>query len=561
MASSYFTTSLMPSGNRLITDSFCPGIESPTTASMRPDPMVQIQSLQEGLGLDILSSSGDSLQWVVGTPAMSETEDTEDDERQFWLVMETGAQMAVTYNSNSDNQDDAKQFTEWAATDSVERPLVIIPTSDSSLNDTTIFMPLEPPLMTSRLSDAVPTPNGGLLLVEAVADGTYQLTQLNADMEDVTHESLRSDVQRPLPDTHWAYSSTSTPPKWALYSDATSRYGHAVIGDALEGNTLTVLEWNDDTEQVEFHSQTELLDSSNNNSNEDTVFEGLGPMWGDVDGDGHDDLITTISNSTVGARLRVYHVIDLISTEESSSGNTVLEMLAQAPAIGLGGRWLHQLAVGPLGPNGEQEIVEIRTPHIGGIVQYYQYKAPEPESQQPGSLQLVASTTPFTSHDIRSRNLDRTLVGDLNGDGIPELVVQNQKKDTLVGLQRTENAVNGVEMVWSVPLPSPLESNIGVSCSGSGIRELLFGTRARELVRLQFFPVVIGTGEEDGNSTPNGNEARADGESVDSGSPTSGAVGGLEFLFMPGSHSQHQGRFYSFVLMLAMFWRKASHHF
>ena len=554
----------MPSGNRLITDAFCPGIESSATGYMRREPVVHIESLQEALALDITNGSGDSLQWVVGTPVMSETEDTEDDVRQFWLVMESGAQMAVTYNSNSDNQDDAKQLTEWEATDSAERPLVITLASDSSLNDTTmtVFTPLKPPIMTSPLSEAVPTPNGGLLLVEAVADGTYQLTQLNSGMEDVTHESLRSDVQRPLPDTHWAYSSTSTPHKWALYSEATSRYGHAVIGDALEGNVLTVLQWNDATEQVEFDSQTELLDNSSNNSNEDTVFEGLGPMWGDVNGDGQDDLITTISNSTVGARLRVYHVVDLTSAENSdnSNSNNALEVLAQAPAIGLGGRWLHQLAVGPLGPNGEQEIVEIRTPHIGGIVRYYQYEQPEPESKQPGSLQLVASTTLFTSHDIRSRNLDRVLVGDLNGDGIPELVVQNQKKDTLVGLQRTENIVDGVELVWSVPLPTPLESNLGVSCSDSGIRELLFGTRARELVRLQFFPAIIGTGEEDGNNVPNSNEARTDGESLDSESPTSGAVGGSQYLRSPGFHSQHQGQFLA-VSMLTIFLRKASHHF
>ena len=531
------------------------------------DPVVQIQSLSEALvlnnsplssGSSSSSSSSTAIQWVLGTPPATETEETDDpDQRQFWMVLDSGAQLAVTYSDNNVDDNTSASRTqdgsitdtvEWEDTDSADRPLVVHSVTEPSVNGTTSmtsFLPLPAPVGTSPWSGAVPTPSGGWLLVEQTAEeGTYQVTQLNEAMEDITHESLRSQVSRPLPDTHWAYSfptgnNNNVTPKWALYSQATNRYNHAVIGDALEGNALTVLQWNDDTQQVEFFRETTLV-VDDNNDDDDTVFEGLGPMWADVDGDGHDDLITTVSNSQVGARLRIYRFSDSTSAaaakEDDNDTTSVLEILAQAPAIGLGGRWLHQLAVGPLGPNGEQEIVEIRTPHIGGIVRYYRY---QPSESQTGSLQLVASTTPFTSHDIRSRNLDRVVVGDFNGDGIPELVVQNQRKDTLVGIQRSADSDGGgTETVWSVPLPSPVQSNLGVSCSSTGIRELVFGTRDAELMRLQFQPASIGV------------EGEYDLRTSASGSATSG--GGVGVSNRPGISSWY-------FCILAILWFKAFH--
>jgi len=287
-----------------------------------------------------------------------------------------------------------------------------------------------------------------------------------------------------------------------------------VIGDALEGNALSVLSWNSETNQVEFQSQTTLDQENADNGGADTVFEGLGPMWADINDDGHDDLVTTVSNSNVGARLRIYQTDGL-------------EILAQAPPIGTGGRWLHQLAVGQLGPNGETEIVEIRLPHVGGVVQYYRYI----NEDNIGELKMVASTSAYTSHDIRTRNFDRAVVADFNGDGIPELAVQNQAKDALMGLQRT---VGGVEEVWAVSLSSPVHSNIGVSCSRSGIREISFGTEANDFVRLQFVPHNITVVHNIEESHEEGvTESGVEATSNESGTATSGArkmLAGFSFL-------------------------------
>jgi len=79
-------------------------------------------------------------------------------------------------------------------------------------------------------------------------------------------------------------------------------------------------------------------------------------------------------------------------------------------------------------------------------------------------------------------------VADLNGDGIPELVVQNQEMNLLVGLQRTietyDNENDAFEKVWSIHLLSPIFPKIAVSCGT--VPQLLFGTDESQLVRNAF---------------------------------------------------------------------------
>ncbi|CAB9506000.1 Integrins alpha chain [Seminavis robusta] len=482
----YLTTSLLPSGNRLVTEAVCPGLMSkPAVIDKANDKAViiprlikevDIQSTADALLLGTNSTS-ETVRWIVGTPSGPTF---------WWMVLDNGDQYRMTSSLGDDDtsSDDmnAAAVLPWSTVDSADRPLVIS-SRDSTRkdgNETMQYSPFPQPSITSPLSAAVPTPNGGFLLVQqqhtSTTGNTYQLTQLTANYSDVTHSSLWASALDPLPDASISYSHKHQ--LWAVYTASTDRYNHAVVGDALEAHALTVLQWNAETESVEIHAQVTLQDEEE----EDTVFEGLGVIWADVNGDGQEDLVTTISNRAVGARLRVY---TLTTASADANERQELTLLAQAPAIGVGGRWLHQLAVGNLGPQGETEVVEIRTPHIGGIVRYYQWDGSD-------ELQLVASSQRYTSHDIRSRNLDRAVVFDLNGDGIPELVVQNQDKDTLVGLQRTNNNNEGVETVWSIPLSSPVESNLAVGCSSDpDILELLFSTQDQNLVKLQFAPANI----------------------------------------------------------------------
>lgn len=216
----------------------------------------------------------------------------------------------------------------------------------------------------------------------------------------------------------------------AVYIEPTERYPHGVLGNSLEAASLLIFTLADGS----------LLETTRIQLQENEVFEGLSPLWADVDADGSDELVTTVSNAYEGSRLVIYR----------TDGTP----LAESSSIGQGYRWRHQLAFGAFGPNGEKEIVEVQTPHIGGVVQFWRY---EPEHSH---LILAASTGGYTSHMIGSSNLDQAVAGDFNGDGTPEIVLTTQQRDFAVGLQRSGD---GVIEAWSLPLDaSPLTNFLGL---------------------------------------------------------------------------------------------------
>lgn len=230
----------------------------------------------------------------------------------------------------------------------------------------------------------------------------------------------------------------------ALYSGATdSRYVHNVLGDALEGAALSVVEVRDDS--LELVQQVELPGTE--------VFEGIAPFWADVNQDGSPDLVTTVSDFGVGAQLRVYNLDGSV--------------LAQSDPIGQGNRWRHQLAFGAFGVDGALELVDVRTPHIGGIVEFFRLNGDR--------LEIVASTTGYTSHIIGSRNLDMAVAGDFNGDGQLEIVMPDQSRTRIAGLQRT---ADGVAEVWSLPLDGRAVTNLAAVALPDGRLVLAVGTDA-----------------------------------------------------------------------------------
>ena len=128
------------------------------------------------------------------------------------------------------------------------------------------------------------------------------------------------------------------------------------------------------------------------------------------------------------------------------------------PAVGRGNRWRHQIAVAPFGPNGELELAEVLTPHIGGIAGFYRMDG--------DPLNLVAQQDGVTSHSVVSRNLDMGLAGDLDGDGQPELVVFGQPFREVVALRLTPD---GVAVAWRATVGGKAVTNSASVESGAGI--------------------------------------------------------------------------------------------
>ena len=450
----YFTTSFNPSGNRYV------------EACGRG---VLPRELSE-LSFEAVQSA---IQWIVGSSNSIE----------FVTVSRDGAQQRLNFDGTSSN-------TTFDSSESFRRPLLAAGAP---------LAPIIPPKgLASTTGQSVPTPDGGFLFVS----NDQRLSQVSSTGEDVTSNELES-IAAPLMDGHITYSTTNQ--LWALFNRNTgSRYVHAILGDDEEGYELHVLNWNAERNLVEIETSVLL-------PGDDAVYEQLAPLWADINGDGIDDIVTTASTSAGGAQLRAY-----ILGRNETSGKFQVTDTVSSPYIGTSNRWLHQIAVGPLGPNGETEVVEIRTPHIGGRVRYYRLRDENGKSDDGGSmavgggedssLDLVAETSVYSTHDIGSRNIDMATVADLNGDGIPELVVPDQQSNFLYGLQRLSGGK--VEEVWRVPLGRMsrrfLSTNIAVSCSGvtsnvsgdgpADRMELLIGLESNEMLRVSFTPSALSSG-------------------------------------------------------------------
>ena len=217
-----------------------------------------------------------------------------------------------------------------------------------------------------------------------------------------------------------------------LFTDPSTDYAHGILGDTYEARTVRVFDSTDNFKTVT------RIDTS-----QDNVIESLYPIIYDLDQDGSNEIIVTLSNSSGGARIAVFDL----------SG----DLVAEGPPIGTGMRWRHQLAAGPFGPDGEIELVDVLTPHIGGIIEFYRL--------QDGQLKIVTKIKGYSSHQIGSRNLDMAIAGDFNNDGHMEVIVPDQGFSRL-GI--IKHGRKGAEVISNIDIGSKLNTNISVTEGSSG---------------------------------------------------------------------------------------------
>ena len=229
-----------------------------------------------------------------------------------------------------------------------------------------------------------------------------------------------------------------------LLTGATERYPHGVTGDRIEASGFRLFS--------ETLRDDGVVDASLEG---DSVFEGSSPIWTDLDDDGEREIILTRSDAANGAQLVVY--------DETGA------LIARSPAIGRGSRWRHQIAAAPFGPGGATEVVDVLTPHIGGVVEFFRLAGSE--------LVLAASLPGYSSHRIGSRNLDMAAAADFDGDGRVELLLPDDSMSRLAAIRRTLTGTggNGAEEVWSLELPAGMSTNLGVATRADGRIEVAIG--------------------------------------------------------------------------------------
>lgn len=263
---------------------------------------------------------------------------------------------------------------------------------------------LVPPTGASELTHPTPTPAGTVVVR---ADGTLVV---DGDVHAVDA----------LPDARVAVGDDHA----VVLAGATREYDHGALGDGVEAGAVAVVSLPDGDV-----STFPVADG---------VVEGTSPILADVTGDGTRDVLVTESDADVGARVVAY----------APDGTTV----ARGPPVGSGYRWRHQLAVAPFHPDGIPEVAVVRTPHIGGTVEFYR--------RDGDRLRIVATADGYSSHALGSRNLDGARAFDVDDDGHVELVVPTDDRLSLAVLSRT---AGGVDLTGFLEAPGTFTGNLATA--------------------------------------------------------------------------------------------------
>lgn len=191
-----------------------------------------------------------------------------------------------------------------------------------------------------------------------------------------------------LPDSKVARGSGLITSAWL--GQPVRRYGHGVLGDRIEAGTLYARLANGRTIGHRLDSRS--------------VFEDLTVRLADLNGNGQDELIVVQSNLEKGSALAVFGL---------RAGR--LQAIARTPWIGTRNRWLNPAGIADYNGDGVPEIALVRTPHIGGTLQFWQLSG--------GELVAQGEQYGFSNHRIGSRTQDLSVTLDWDGDGIVDLLL------------------------------------------------------------------------------------------------------------------------------------------
>jgi hypothetical protein len=208
-----------------------------------------------------------------------------------------------------------------------------------------------------------------------------------------------------------------------LVTGATTRYAHGILGDTVEGSSLTLVE-------TDPPGVSRVIPMGGR------VIEGIAPLWVDLDFDGLREIIVTLSDENKGAQLLVF----------GEDGG----VQAEGPAIGRGFLWRHQLAAFPADLEPNLVVADNLTPHSDGVLEFYRWDEV--------GFNVFTSAAGYSTHTLGSRNLDRTLAADVNGDALVDLLAPTQAGD---GLGAFTVQSGTVFVAWTVGFGATLTTNIG----------------------------------------------------------------------------------------------------
>lgn len=220
----------------------------------------------------------------------------------------------------------------------------------------------------------------------------------------------------------------------AWYTAPTGRYGHAILGDAIEAGAVTA-------RLADGALMTLVLP-------DDQVFEDRTPRLADLDGDGRDELVTIRSSIRLGGSVAVYGVRD----------GALVEIAATA-FIGRTNRWLNIAGIADFLGAGALQIAFVETPHIGGTLKLAGFDG--------RSLNILAQAGDFSNHEIFSREQRLAAIADLDGDGRLDLALPDARRSAL---RLVRFAPGRISQIAAIALPSPVTAPVLAQGSGASTR-------------------------------------------------------------------------------------------
>ncbi|MEO0357738.1 MAG: FG-GAP-like repeat-containing protein [Pseudomonadota bacterium] len=165
-----------------------------------------------------------------------------------------------------------------------------------------------------------------------------------------------------------------------FYEQPTDRYGHGILGDAIEWGALTYIQQGSPNHGP-YAQATYTLP-------QDRVFEDVAPRFADLDGDGSSEVIVVETQVDLGAQLAIYRF---------EPRADALIKVAATPHIGRTNRWLAPIGAADLDGDGRVEVAYIDRPHLAKTLRVWRFEDDD--------LTHVVDLPGLTNHRIGERDI------------------------------------------------------------------------------------------------------------------------------------------------------------
>lgn len=179
----------------------------------------------------------------------------------------------------------------------------------------------------------------------------------------------------------------------------TDRYPHGALGGRLEAGALQI--------DLQGGGEQRLV------APPDGVFEDRHPRAVVVDGRAM--VMTVLSTQRAGAALVLVGL--------TAGGPAII---ARAPPIGMANRWLNPIGAADVDGDGRTELLAVRTPHIGGVLEVWQVRGAD--------LVRRWSWPGVSNHVYGSAAQGSSALRDVDGDGLADVVLPTQDGRVLVAI-------------------------------------------------------------------------------------------------------------------------------